>query len=159
MSRAVVARRVTAARSPETVRASTNIRLPSTGSVTSKSISSRHGSWPSARTAWGRVETAAARATAAITGRKLHGLFLRLSLLVPLMLSLSVSARLGLPNQRWGRKGIRPPAFSRLLRLGRRLRRAFPVFFAISRNGPGPPFTGWTGMGGSLLTSWDAGPT
>ena len=52
MSRAVAARRVTAARSPVTVSASTNIRRPSSGSSTSKSISSRQGSWSSARAAW-----------------------------------------------------------------------------------------------------------
>ena len=49
MSRAVAAPNVTAARSPETVSASTNIRRPGTGSVTSKSISFRQGSWSSAR--------------------------------------------------------------------------------------------------------------
>ena len=40
-SRGVAARRMTAARPPETVSLSTKSRRPSTGSVTSKSISSR----------------------------------------------------------------------------------------------------------------------
>ena len=70
MSRAVAARRVTAARSPVTVSASTNIRRPGTGSFTSKSISSRQGSWSSARAAWGTVTTAAARTARAAMARK-----------------------------------------------------------------------------------------
>ena len=68
MSRAVAARRVTAARSPETVSPSTNIRRPSTGSSTSKSISSRQGSWSSARADSGTATTAAIRTASATTG-------------------------------------------------------------------------------------------
>ena len=71
---------------------------------------------------------------------------------------LSLSVRLGLPNQRWGRKGIRPPVRSRLPRLRRRRRRVLPARLAISRRGPGPPFTGCAGAGGSLRTSSDGGP-
>ena len=51
-----------------------NIRRPSTGSVTSKSISSRQGSWSSARAAWGTVMTAAARTTAMTAVHPLWGL-------------------------------------------------------------------------------------
>ena len=170
MSRAVAARRVTAARSPVTDNLSTNILRPSTGSGGWNSISSElqpPSSWPSARAAWGTVATAAAIATAATTARNPFGFFRRLSLRLsapfpfPLMLSLSASVLLGLPNQRWGRKGIRPPFRSRPLRLGRRPRRVFPARLAISRSGPGPlltGLTGWTGAGGSLRTSWDGGP-
>ena len=73
----VAALRVTAARSPETVSASTNIRRPSTGSVTSKSISSRQGSWSSASAAWGTV-AAAIRTARATTGIQPTRGFLRL---------------------------------------------------------------------------------
>ena len=74
---------------------------PSTGSVTSKSISSRQ--WSSASAAWGTA-TAAARATAAAIARKLFGGLLcrdlRLPSPLPFPLMLSLSVRLGLPNQR-----------------------------------------------------------
>ena len=149
------------ARPPLTDNLSTKSLRPSTGSVTSKSISSRHGSWSSARTVWGTVETAAVSATADMTARKPLGFLRRFSLPLPLMPSLSASTRLGLPNQRWGRKGIRPPTFSRPLRLGRRPRRVRPARFAIRLNGPGAVFAGFTGCagaGGSLRTSSDGGP-
>ena len=71
MSRAVAARRVTAARSPETVSPSTNIRRPGTGSLTSKSISSRQ--WSSARAAWGTVAAAATRTTATTAIHPIRG--------------------------------------------------------------------------------------
>ena len=85
MSRAVAARRVTAARSPVTVSASTNIRRPGTGSFTSKSISSRQ--WSSARAAWGTVMTAAARTARAAMARKPLWGFRRLISSVSAMLS------------------------------------------------------------------------
>ena len=106
--------------------------------------------------------TTAARATAATTARKLFGNFpllaLRPSFPVPLPLMLSLSVLRCLPNQRWGRKGIRPPFFSRLLRLRRIRRRLFPILFAIRLNGPGPDLTGCAGAGGSLRTNWDTEP-
>ena len=114
MSMAVAALSMTAARSPETVMPSTNIRRPSTGSVSSKSISSRQrsssGLW--ARTAWGTVTNAnARRATAARDRNPLRGLLRALS---------RVSAR-------WSRPLPFPPSFP--LRLPnqriRPLRRSF----------------------------------
>ena len=158
----VAARRVTAARSPETVSLSTNIRLPSTGSVNSNSISSRQGSWSSARTtAWGTVAAIATR-TATMTAipplpgpRRLHSGFSAMwSRRCPR------SPRLRrLPNHVWGRKGIRPSRRAPPLRFFLRiLRRARFDLRAIRRRGPGPDLTGCGGAGGSLRANWETGP-
>ena len=67
-----------------------------------------------------------------------------------------------LPNQPWGRKGLRllrrSFSFPRRFLLLLSLRRARFVLFAISRRGPGPPLTGCGGAGASVRTSWDTGP-
>ena len=155
----VAARRVTRARSPETVSPSTNIRRPSTGSVSSKSISSRQGSWPSARAEDGTVTAATARtATAAKAIQPMRGL-LRLLCKVSALCSrpclFPPSFCLRLPNQR-----IRPLRRSLPLRVFlrslRRLRRRFPRH---QPQGAGAAVGGLrTGAGGALLTSWDSCP-
>ena len=141
MSRAVAARRVTAARSPETVSPSTNILRPGTGSVSSKSISSRQ--WPSARTAWGTVATAAARTTTAAAKRNpLWGfrcLDSSVSALWPWPRRSMPDLRRRFPNQPWGRNGLRPLRRSFCLFFFlRSLRRARRDLLAISRRGPAP---------------------
>ena len=68
-----------------------------------------------------------------------------------------------LPNQPWGRKGIRPFRRLRFLRIRRRPRRAATRIlraprlprFAIMPSGPGPLSTG---AGGSLRASWAGDP-
>ena len=76
MSRSAAAFRVTEARSPETYSPSTNIRRPSTGSFSSKSISSRQrsssGLW-ARTTAWGTVAAIATRTAATIAIPPLPG--------------------------------------------------------------------------------------
>ena len=145
MSRAVAARRVTAARSPVTDNPSTKSRRPSTGcggwnSISSEVQPSSPGPW--ARADCGTVATAAARATAARAAAQVFGRFLRRALRLPaplpLMFSFSLSSRRRrLPNQPWGRKGLRPPLRSRLLRLGEGRAGSFPHGAPSSAGGRG----------------------
>ena len=165
----MAARRVTAARSPETVRPSKKSLRPVTGCGGWYSISSElHPSpWPSARAtcgaAWKRAPATTARVAALRKARQNLPRFsfpFWLAAFCPLMLSPpTFLRRWRLPSQPWGRKGLRPLALSRRVRRLRRPRRVLPARRAIIRSGPGPLRTGWTGAGGSLRASWDGGPT
>ena len=160
MSRAVAALRVTEARSPETVSLSTNIRRPSTGSSTSKSISSHQGSWSSARATWGTVTKAMARTARVAKARKPLRGFLRLVSSVAARWSRAcwfpASFPLRLPNQRI--LPLRRSLFLRVFLFLRSLPRPRPARFAIRLSGPGPLLTGCAGAGASALTSWDTCP-